>query len=637
MRSIHKYFASLVMLAFLSCAGGLEVTSPSDDVNSQLNALISLQGSLGSLAQSSYATCSNSGDLTNPLIQKICTIAQSADAELQTMLLDQIGIFSNALQTQITQMESDLVSNTQAVSSRIDTINATIATLTTQMTSAASAITALQSAVSSITRNNFVLVKSLSNFPTPVAGVITLLSGTDYQMNGIINLGTNTLVLSSGTQIFGLDQLNDGLKYTGAGTMISNVANANVIINNLNIQTTAAATIFGLTGNSSTQITITNNYFTDTGGATLGTITGGNDIWFYNNNSSSSTAMTGLTVAGTVTYLGFMSNVSYNTSNTSLVTMLAITSGTFTSVIIDGNNSITPAANTNPRAFNIPAVGATFTDGNLTNNNCANGLLLWGGATQVAATSSSWWFQNNTGLQNSNYYGQMYISTSTAQPTTITNFYPVRGTYASSSTERFTFQAGIIEDNRTAQSPNLAIVAGGSGYAVGNLLTVSVNGTGSQVKVKTVSSGSVTALDFTTSYLPGKNYIVATPEATTVTPAGGSGCTLNVEGVSGRLIYNGTVAMSMRVHVDAAVTSVTAAARTITLALYNGNTSTEVPAAVAGATGAVATIATANTVYPISFEYIVSMNPNDYIEVWSATSGASAYTVTSLQVTISPM
>jgi len=77
-------------------------------------------------------------------------------------------------------------------------------------------------------RNNYVLVKSQSDFPAPVGGVITLDTHTYYEINGTINL-TASIDLN-GAYISGLDAWEDVLSYNGTvfvgnqGGSIRNIA-----------------------------------------------------------------------------------------------------------------------------------------------------------------------------------------------------------------------------------------------------------------------------------------------------------------------------------------------------------------------------------------------------------------------------
>ena len=68
--------------------------------------------------------------------------------------------------------------------------------------------------------------------------------------------------------------------------------------------------------------------------------------------------------------------------------------------------------------------------------------------------------------------------------------------------------------------------AGGSGYRVDQILTITTGGTGGTARITAVdSTGAVTAVDEETA---GSGYTTGTGKATTVVPAGGTGCTLNI-------------------------------------------------------------------------------------------------------------
>jgi hypothetical protein len=71
----------------------------------------------------------------------------------------------------------------------------------------------------------------------------------------------------------------------------------------------------------------------------------------------------------------------------------------------------------------------------------------------------------------------------------------------------------------------IAIGAGGTGYKVGDILTIT-GGTGGTARVKTIGTdGIVTAVTLVSG---GTGYTVSTGKATTVAPAGGTGCTINI-------------------------------------------------------------------------------------------------------------
>lgn len=71
---------------------------------------------------------------------------------------------------------------------------------------------------------------------------------------------------------------------------------------------------------------------------------------------------------------------------------------------------------------------------------------------------------------------------------------------------------------------------GGSGYAVGNVLTVVAGDSKCTLLVKTVNSGVISTVEITGA---GTGYAIANGLSTTVAPAGGTGCTIDVTTVLG--------------------------------------------------------------------------------------------------------
>ncbi|MCE3258792.1 MAG: hypothetical protein K0S12_433 [Bacteroidetes bacterium] len=68
-------------------------------------------------------------------------------------------------------------------------------------------------------RSNYVLVKSASDFPAAVGGVITLAANTLYEINGTISL--SNMINLNGSTIRGGDAVNDRLVYTGSGELFT--------------------------------------------------------------------------------------------------------------------------------------------------------------------------------------------------------------------------------------------------------------------------------------------------------------------------------------------------------------------------------------------------------------------------------
>ncbi len=110
----------------------------------------------------------------------------------------------------------------------------------------------------------------------------------------------------------------------------------------------------------------------------------------------------------------------------------------------------------------------------------------------------------------------------------------------------------------TAGLLTVSVNAGGTGYSVGNVLTVTgCSGTGGTVTVATVNTGVVLTVTITT---PGKNYVVASGCATT--GGAGSGATINTLTVGSTTITN-AVAKQVK-PIDATGLSVTPTVTTAT-------------------------------------------------------------------------
>jgi len=72
-----------------------------------------------------------------------------------------------------------------------------------------------------ITPTNLVMVHSASDFPTAAAGVRTLVASTVYWVVGAVSIGSDRLVMSADTSLFGINPEYDTLTTTNAGNMIT--------------------------------------------------------------------------------------------------------------------------------------------------------------------------------------------------------------------------------------------------------------------------------------------------------------------------------------------------------------------------------------------------------------------------------
>jgi len=81
---------------------------------------------------------------------------------------------------------------------------------------------------------NKVVINKLSDFPIPVAGVITLEDGKDYRISGSVNIGTNRIVFGNNCGITGDNPQNDILVYEGTDAMFT-ANDANLVLLRLGV------------------------------------------------------------------------------------------------------------------------------------------------------------------------------------------------------------------------------------------------------------------------------------------------------------------------------------------------------------------------------------------------------------------
>lgn len=92
-------------------------------------------------------------------------------------------------------------------------------------------------------RSNYVLVRNLRNLPDPVGGEIFLESDTVYDFEGLVNIGSNTLVMDNNSSIRGSLRTSDGIFYTGTGNTIYSL-NSNFNISNLTVYSPNGTSVY---------------------------------------------------------------------------------------------------------------------------------------------------------------------------------------------------------------------------------------------------------------------------------------------------------------------------------------------------------------------------------------------------------
>jgi len=267
-----------------------------------------------------------------------------------------------------------------------------------------------------INRENYVLVKSLGDFPTPSAGVISLADSTSYELNGMINIGTNTLDMGSGTVVYGITGLSDGLVSSGSGNVITNT-NHSFGLSNFSINAPNTSGVLNITQTLSNEVWFT--HMTFEGCNIIGNITGGGKIFFeYCNMRNGITD--GLVIQGTVGTVVHVHNLHVGMA---AGTYLSFPSGTFGTIGMSAD-------------FFDAAAGVTAV--NISNSlTITNGMLqacFFMGAgsylTGIAITDINWSIRGSTGVSDGVVNGFVRFKNN-ATVTTISSanvYYKVYGT-----------------------------------------------------------------------------------------------------------------------------------------------------------------------------------------------------------------
>lgn len=285
---------------------------------------------------------------------------------------------------------------------------------------------------------NVTVIQSLSDFPDPVGGVITLVENELYQINGFVDIATNRLVINGNNPFIGKNGGHDGLTYTGTGDMFTSETGEALTLIALAINC-PNGTVFNMDGGGSGLLFVQQNCaFID--GAELGSISNMQAVQFDNNIFSSNGD--GFTFGGANNArLSFTKN----TINGNAGTFIDLTTGVWESIVLNGN-----------QAVNTPS-GATFLSGaansaNITNSGLVEANIFSGVGTYLDTITNEdlkWEFlgnKGNNGTQNSQREGGAFISASAA--TVITtgsgdagNPIPIVGTFTNKIAKRFTSDA----------------------------------------------------------------------------------------------------------------------------------------------------------------------------------------------------
>lgn len=256
-------------------------------------------------------------------------------------------------------------------------------------------------------RNNFVLVKSASDFPAPVGGIITLSPGVTYEINGTITL-TSRINLN-GAWLRGVDAVNDRLVYTPAsGELFTGSFGGNIKTLTLTAPN-SGATLFNLNAAGANRNLIMENLYIS-GCNNIGTIAGFGGTVFMQ----------------TVAYFTNTNGITFS-NDTNVVILNALWdkgnfntyerfTGTFGAVLKTGGAMQVQSANT-ATAINVSGITG-ITSGELKN------VLFMGNGTYKTGNFSNRWEVESTSLTTEKddvASGNIYISSTAATNFTVVN------------------------------------------------------------------------------------------------------------------------------------------------------------------------------------------------------------------------
>lgn len=290
----------------------------------------------------------------------------------------------------------------------------------------------LYTATSENLRSNHVLVKSSTDFPTAVGGVITLASNTTYEINGSISL-SNKIDLN-GCTIIGRDNLNDQLIYTGSSGELFTGSHGGVISNLILVASSSGAMLFNLdAGNAYINIVVKESYIVNC--SNIGTIKNfGQTVYFrdviFQNNTN------GITFTSNNNLI--LINTLWDASNSNTYQTLT---GTFNGILILGGADQVAASNS-ATGFDITGISS------ITGKAFLKSVLFMGDGTYIRGSFSNSWEVESSGINTEKddiASGNLYISSSATTAFSASN---TPGKIAGTTTAVSLFRVSSPSNNR---------------------------------------------------------------------------------------------------------------------------------------------------------------------------------------------
>lgn len=270
-------------------------------------------------------------------------------------------------------------------------------------------------------------VNSVSDLPTPIAGVITLAANTTYFLANDINVSANRFVFSDRSILRGLESLNITLTYTGTGDLFT-MSNVTSRVGDMTVSATSGR-LFNWTDTLGLELRVVNLQSTS---AQYGTFTGALSILRFTNVSPVFTT-------GGLTFAGSWASVLWEVSGAGVLggTFFDLGTATFNSILVD-------------KTLMTLAAGTTFLSGLADSGNILAGgvgtvLLTRIGGTGtplsgITVDDALWEFFHNDEIADTRPDGLLSMQGNTTETVIATATVPVlvAGTWVVERASQFT-------------------------------------------------------------------------------------------------------------------------------------------------------------------------------------------------------
>lgn len=310
--------------------------------------------------------------------------------------------------------------------------------------------TNVQAAIDDTTRSTTVIVKELSDFPTPVSNVITLDIGKEYIINGTVDLGINTIKISQDTTIQGINLFLDRLTTNSASPLIASLERLfmqRLRLNNDN------GDIFNFSG-SGTKVFAINEVVIESC-ASIGTIDQP-EGFLMNNCAVLATTSGGLTFTGASNVMIIGSVVFESWTGTAI----DLNTSTWDELVIGSGNVFTTASGST-------AISGLVNDGNINvgHQGIITGNLFSGAGTfinNITECDNRWLFMGNENVEGTKIGVSMTITEGNEATTTINTIdvpESVNGTFTEITNCKFTTTSGGLMTYTGEANTRVSVIA----------------------------------------------------------------------------------------------------------------------------------------------------------------------------------